>query len=56
MPTGCSFHPRCPRAFEPCATDIPVLGIPVTATGSSTGRGAEPRSVACWLHETRPTS
>ncbi len=21
IPTGCAFHPRCPRAFAPCATD-----------------------------------
>ncbi len=26
MPTGCSFHPRCPKAFDPCARDVPVLG------------------------------
>ncbi|MBB0247092.1 ATP-binding cassette domain-containing protein, partial [Streptomyces alkaliphilus] len=23
MPSGCAFHPRCPRAFEPCAREIP---------------------------------
>ncbi len=50
MPGGCSFHPRCPKAFEPCATDVPVLGQPVAASGAST----EARSVACWLHEVRP--
>ncbi|MFC7277993.1 ABC transporter ATP-binding protein [Paractinoplanes rhizophilus] len=43
MPTGCSFHPRCPRAFEPCPTVIPVLGRPDTPDGAG-------RSVACWLH------
>ena len=43
MPTGCSFHPRCPKAFEPCAGDIPVLGRPHTPDGAS-------RTVACWLH------
>ena len=43
MPTGCSFHPRCPKAFDPCAGHIPVLGRPDTADGST-------RSVACWLH------
>jgi peptide/nickel transport system ATP-binding protein len=41
MPTGCSFHPRCPKAFEPCAVDVPVLGPPAGTTG---------RTVACWLH------
>jgi oligopeptide/dipeptide ABC transporter ATP-binding protein len=24
-PTGCTFHPRCPFAFGPCAADIPPL-------------------------------
>jgi peptide/nickel transport system ATP-binding protein len=43
MPTGCSFHPRCPRTFEPCAGSIPVLGRPDTPDGAT-------RSVACWLH------
>jgi peptide/nickel transport system ATP-binding protein len=45
MPTGCSFHPRCPKAFEPCSTNIPVLGRPDSPDGGS-------RSVACWLHPT----
>jgi peptide/nickel transport system ATP-binding protein len=41
MPAGCAFHPRCPRAFEPCAERVPQLGVP----------GADPaRAVACWLH------
>jgi peptide/nickel transport system ATP-binding protein len=43
MPTGCSFHPRCPKAFDPCADQIPVLGRPDTPDGAT-------RSVACWLH------
>jgi peptide/nickel transport system ATP-binding protein len=43
MPTGCSFHPRCPKAFEPCSTTIPILGPPVDAPGPE-------RTVACWLH------
>jgi peptide/nickel transport system ATP-binding protein len=53
MPSGCSFHPRCPKAFEPCATDVPMLGMPVRSdpkTPSTT------RSVACWLHEIRPSA
>src|SRR3954463_6806688 len=45
MPTGCSFHPRCPKAFEPCSQHIPVLGRPDTQDGAA-------RSVACWLHPT----
>jgi oligopeptide/dipeptide ABC transporter ATP-binding protein len=46
MPTGCSFHPRCPKAFDPCADEIPVLGHPDTPDGAT-------RSVACWLHPVR---
>jgi oligopeptide/dipeptide ABC transporter ATP-binding protein len=22
-PPGCKFHPRCPKAFAPCSTDVP---------------------------------
>jgi peptide/nickel transport system ATP-binding protein len=43
MPTGCSFHPRCPKAFEPCSDLIPVLGRPDTPDRAT-------RSVACHLH------
>jgi len=25
LPTGCSFHPRCPKKFEPCDRDRPEL-------------------------------
>jgi len=25
IPSGCSFHPRCPKRFEPCDKVIPVL-------------------------------
>ncbi len=46
MPTGCSFHPRCPKKFDPCAGNIPVLGQPDTPDGAT-------RSVACWLHPVR---
>jgi peptide/nickel transport system ATP-binding protein len=41
-PTGCAFHPRCPKAFAPCAGSAPpdhVLGV---------GRAA------CHLLETTP--
>ena len=24
-PLGCAFHPRCPLAFEPCKTQVPLL-------------------------------
>jgi peptide/nickel transport system ATP-binding protein len=43
MPSGCSFHPRCPKAFEPCSTKLPILGVPLDQPGA-------PRTVACWLH------
>jgi peptide/nickel transport system permease protein len=49
MPAGCAFHPRCPHAFEPCKTDVPVLGIPVAQSGI----GLDNRTAACWLHEIR---
>lgn len=39
-PPGCRFHPRCPRAFEPCAGRSPVL--------ESRGEG---HMVACWLED-----
>jgi peptide/nickel transport system ATP-binding protein len=42
IPSGCAFHPRCPRAFAPCATMRPAL---------------EPQShsqVACWLYRDAP--
>src|SRR3954463_3680606 len=48
MPSGCAFHPRCPKKFEPCATDIPVLGMPTVGVA----KGASERTVACWLHST----
>ena len=40
-PSGCRFHPRCPRAFEPCATSTPAH----VATD-------EDRRARCWLHQT----
>jgi peptide/nickel transport system ATP-binding protein len=43
MPSGCSFHPRCPHAFDRCVTTSPVLGRPQDRAGSA-------RTVACWLH------
>jgi peptide/nickel transport system ATP-binding protein len=38
IPSGCAFHPRCPRAFAPCPTLRPDL-LPAAAT-----------QAACWLH------
>jgi peptide/nickel transport system ATP-binding protein len=50
MPTGCSFHPRCPKAFEPYAERLPPLGAPADTEG---GAERPERTVACWLHPTR---
>jgi peptide/nickel transport system ATP-binding protein len=49
MPSGCSFHPRCPQAFDRCSTEIPVLGIPAARSDPN-------RSVACWLPGRVPMS
>jgi oligopeptide/dipeptide ABC transporter ATP-binding protein len=39
-PSGCAFHPRCPRAIKgTCEKDVPVL----EETGSAGGH-----RVACW--------
>jgi peptide/nickel transport system ATP-binding protein len=40
LPTGCSFHPRCPWAMERCRKETPVL----------TRLDASGREAACWLH------
>ena len=39
-PPGCSFHPRCPHAFERCRIERPSLVVAVPE-----------HSVACWLNE-----
>jgi peptide/nickel transport system ATP-binding protein len=39
-PSGCRFHPRCPRVMDRCLTDVPYLAAK---------HGG--REVACWLHE-----
>jgi peptide/nickel transport system ATP-binding protein len=44
VPSGCSFHPRCPHAFDRCSVDEPELvelGMP----------GDGHRAVSCWLHD-----
>jgi len=37
IPSGCAFHPRCPKAFERCLTERPDL------------MSAGPTRAACWL-------
>ncbi len=39
-PSGCSFHPRCPFAFDKCKTVVPP-DLPVEGD----------RTAACWLYE-----
>ncbi|GAA1027252.1 MULTISPECIES: dipeptide/oligopeptide/nickel ABC transporter permease/ATP-binding protein [Amycolatopsis] len=43
MPSGCAYHPRCPRAFDGCAGAVPEL-LPL-------GPGKQEHAVACWLHQ-----
>jgi len=43
IPTGCRFHPRCPRAFDRCPQDDPRDLIPSGEGGHGT---------ACWLLDT----
>jgi oligopeptide/dipeptide ABC transporter ATP-binding protein len=45
MPSGCRFHPRCPRRFEPCdRVDPPLLRA-----------GARGQLAACLLHDPAQT-
>lgn len=37
LPSGCSFHPRCPHAFDRCTAERPELS------------GRTPHRAACWL-------
>jgi peptide/nickel transport system ATP-binding protein len=47
MPSGCAFHPRCPKTFAPCDQRLPLL-----TRMASAETGPDPqRSVACWLHQ-----
>jgi peptide/nickel transport system ATP-binding protein len=39
IPPGCAFNPRCPRVFDRCRVDRPVL-LPAHNTHA-----------ACWLHD-----
>jgi oligopeptide transport system ATP-binding protein len=40
-PSGCAFHPRCPKAFERCTIEVPKLEA----------RGLEGHQSACFLYE-----
>ena len=39
IPTGCAFNPRCPKAFERCRVERPVL------------RNLGACEAACWLYD-----
>ena len=39
IPSGCAFHPRCPKVFSRCSVEVPVL--------VEWERG---RTVSCWLY------
>jgi oligopeptide/dipeptide ABC transporter ATP-binding protein len=41
VPSGCRFHPRCPKAFDRCPRDDPRELLPVGRSG---------QQAACWLH------
>lgn len=42
IPSGCPFHPRCPKRFEPCDTIVPHLEAPAS-------KGFTGRLVSCHL-------
>jgi oligopeptide/dipeptide ABC transporter ATP-binding protein len=42
IPSGCPFHPRCPKRFAPCDTIVPRLEAPIS-------RGYAGREVSCHL-------
>jgi peptide/nickel transport system ATP-binding protein len=44
VPQGCAFHPRCPFAFAPCLSELPLL--------RAARPGAE-QQVACHLYDPR---
>jgi oligopeptide/dipeptide ABC transporter ATP-binding protein len=45
-PTGCPFHPRCPKAMKRCAKEFP----PAFDTADPAQPGDGPRFAHCWLH------
>ena len=55
MPAGCTFHPRCPHAFEPCSVRRPVLAAPAPSAAGTAVPSITGRDVACWLHATPDT-
>jgi peptide/nickel transport system ATP-binding protein len=51
LPTGCAFHPRCPRVMERCSAETPLLIARRPGEGEkTTPPPGAPRDVACFLH------
>lgn len=48
VPSGCSFHPRCPMAFGPCRSVEPLLGFARPGTA-----GDDAQLVSCHLYDER---
>lgn len=48
VPSGCAFHPRCPMAFGPCQSALPILkpALPGAA-------GDNAQLVSCHLYDSR---
>ena len=47
-PSGCAFHPRCPRATEICRTTTPQFkGIDIVSESGTSGERAATRYCAC---------
>jgi peptide/nickel transport system ATP-binding protein len=51
LPTGCTFHPRCPYALERCAVQEPPLRAPAGRAAAGNQRTAGDRMVSCWLQD-----
>jgi peptide/nickel transport system ATP-binding protein len=45
IPSGCSFHPRCPMAFAPCRMELPLLRAALPQTPG--------QRMACHLYDPR---
>jgi oligopeptide transport system ATP-binding protein len=42
IPSGCPFHPRCPRARDRCSTEVPELRLVRAGEGAPGRSGARP--------------
>ncbi len=49
LPSGCFFHPRCPRVMERCKTEMPPT-VEVRSENDMANHGAESHTVACHLY------